>query len=231
MHFQGCHMNEKSWTNELFLHVMITQDVANVLAEIALDALAKFLHSFDILLGDAPRAILSVGRPRLELRDALFHLVVPRDVGDQVFYMRKCLHRFDGNRLIECEGIQPRHAHQFRHSIYFGGAGAAPSRLAIPTNGEITRLLRLNLMNDVEHHHAGRNFSGVIAELSLASLSAPDSKRSRRHYFISSMICCRSGRMGGIGSRENCIVPSIPFRTTMLNAPNGLFFSGKSSRK
>src|SRR5215472_992078 len=77
VHFEGRHMNQKSWANELFLHVMLTQDVADILAKIALDALAEFLHSFDILLGDAPRSIRSVGRPRLEPRDALFHLVVP----------------------------------------------------------------------------------------------------------------------------------------------------------
>src|SRR5215468_6492328 len=203
--------------------------MTHILAEITLDALAKFLHSFDILLCDAPGTVFSVGRPWLKLRDALFHLVVPGDVGNQVFYVWERLHRFDVNRLIERERVQPRHAHQFRHSIDFGRAGAAPTRLAIPTNGEITSLLRLNLMNDVEHYHARRNFSSVIAELSPAFLSAPDSKCGRRHYFISSMICCRSCRMGGKGSRENCIAPSTPFRTTMLDAPNWLFFSGKSS--
>src|SRR5215831_10501882 len=231
VHFEGRHMNQKSWTNELFLHVMLTQDVADVLAKIALDALAEFLHSFDILLGDAPRSIRSVGRPRLEPRDAPLHRVVPRDVGDQVFYVGKRLHRFDGDRLVERQRVQPGHAHQFRHPVYFGRTGPASSRLAVPAHSEIAGLFRLNLMNDIEHDHAGRNFGAVIAILSLAFLSAPDAKRGRRHYFISSMICRSSSGKGGSGSRENCIAPSAPLRTTMLKAPNWLFLSGKSSRK
>ena len=56
-------------------------------------------------------------------------------------------------------------------------------------------------MHGVEDHHAGRDFCSEVLELSLAFFSAPDSKRGRRHYFISSMICCRSSRMGGMGSR------------------------------
>jgi hypothetical protein len=162
--------------------------VANILAEIALDALSKFLHPFDILLGDTPSAIFGVGRARFELRNMLFYLVIPRDVSDQVFYVGKRLHWFNGNRRIEWERVQPRHAHQFRLSIYFSRARTALSRLAVPAHSQVTGLFRLNLMDDVEHYHARRNFSGVIAELSLAFLSSPDAKRGGRHYFISSMI-------------------------------------------
>src|SRR5215469_3462673 len=150
MHFQGGCMNQESWTNELFLHVVLAQYMADVLAEVAFDALAKFLYSFDVLGSDTPSAIRSVGRPRLEFRDALFHFVIPRHVGDQVFYVGKRLHRLDRNRLIQCERVQPRHAHQFRLAIYFRRARAASPRLAIPTNSEIARLIRLYLMNGVE---------------------------------------------------------------------------------
>src|SRR5215470_14932217 len=213
------------------MHVVLAQHMANVLAEVAFDTLAKFLHSFDIRLGDAPRAIGSVGRPRLEFRDALLYFVIPRHVGDQVFYVRKCLHRLNRNRLIQSKSVEARHAHQFRHAVYFCRAGAAFPGLAIPANGQISGLFRLYLMNDVEDHHAIGNLSRVVAELSLASLAAPDPERGRRHYFISSIICCSSCRIGAIGSCENCIRPSAPFRTTMLNPPKRLSFSGKSSRK
>src|SRR5215470_16323657 len=77
VHFESSRINQKSWADELFLHVVLAQYVTDVLAEIAFDALAKFLHSFDILLGDTPSAIRSIRRPRLEFRDALFHFIIP----------------------------------------------------------------------------------------------------------------------------------------------------------
>jgi hypothetical protein len=154
MHFERCRIHQKSRPDELFVHVMVAQDVADILTEIALDALSKLLHPFDILLGNAPGAIGRVGLPRLELRDAPLYLVIPRYVRDQIPHVRKCLHGFDGHRPIEWERVKPRHAHQFRHTIDFGRARAAFSRLAVPANRKIAGLFRLYLMHGIEDHHA-----------------------------------------------------------------------------
>src|SRR4029077_12132893 len=78
MHFERRRIHQKSRADELLVHLMVAQDVADILTEIALDALAKLLHPIDILLGNAPGAIGRVGRPRLEPGDALLHLVIPR---------------------------------------------------------------------------------------------------------------------------------------------------------
>src|SRR5579864_6016011 len=231
MHLERGRIHQKSWADELFVHVMIAQDVADILAEIALDALSKLLDSFDVLLGNAPGPIRRVGLPRLELWDALFYPVTPGYVRDQVLHVRKCLHGFDGHRLIQRERVQPGHAHQFRYAINFRRARAAFPRLAVPSHREITGLFRLYLMHGIKDHHAAGNLCSVVPELPLAFFPAPDPKRGRRHYFISWMICCRSSRIGGIRSCVSCISPPAPFRTTMLKPSYCLSLAGKSSRK
>src|SRR5580700_1445380 len=73
MHFESGRIHQKSRAYELFVHVMVAQDVADILTEVALNALAKLLHAFDILLGNAPGAVGRIGLARLELRDALLY--------------------------------------------------------------------------------------------------------------------------------------------------------------
>src|SRR5688500_12971814 len=116
-------------------------------------------------------------------------------------------------------------------------------------------------MDRVENDHALGDARRVVLELSIpAGSAAPDSEdraagfgagagvAPRRgalaalddvsrecagcgHYLFSSMICFRSSRISGIGSRATCISPPGPRRMTMLNLPNDGFLSGKSSRK
>ena len=45
-------------------------------------------------------------------------------------------------------------------------------------------------------------------------------------YLFSSMICLRSSRSGGIGSRRRCMRPSSPRKTTVLCLPWASSFSG-----
>ena len=52
---------QESRTDELVVQVVIAQDVADVLAEEALDALAEFLHAIDVALLHPPRAVGRVG--------------------------------------------------------------------------------------------------------------------------------------------------------------------------
>jgi hypothetical protein len=153
MHFERGRVHEKSWADEFFVHVVVAQDVADILTEKTLDALSKLLHPFDILRGNPPSAIGRVGLSRLELRDALLYPIIPRYVRDQVFHVWKCLHGFDCHRSIKRESVQSRHAHQFRHAIDFGGAGATFPRLAVPANRQIASLFRLYPVYYVEYDH------------------------------------------------------------------------------
>ena len=63
---------------------VVADDVADVLAEEALDALAEFLHAIDVALRHAPGAVGGVGLARRELLDAGLRAEVERDVRDQI---------------------------------------------------------------------------------------------------------------------------------------------------
>src|SRR5262249_46604791 len=231
MHFERGGIDQEARANEFVIHMMVAQHVADVLAQVTLNALTKLLHSFDVLWGDAPGAVRRIRLSRLKLGNALLHLVIPRHIRYQVLGMRKSLHGFDGHGFIEGQRVQAGHAHQFRHAVDFGRTGTAFARLAIPADGKITGLFRLNLMDGIENHHAGGDLGLVLLELSLALLAAPDAKCCRLHYFISSITCFNSSRMGGIASLVNSSSPRSPLRATMLNFANSSSLAGKSSRK
>jgi hypothetical protein len=57
VHLQRRHMHEEPRADEFVVLVMVTQHVADVLAQEALDALPEFLHPVDVLLRHAPRAV------------------------------------------------------------------------------------------------------------------------------------------------------------------------------
>ena len=63
--------------------LVVADDVADVLAQEALDALVELLAALDVLLDHAPRAVRLL-RPGLNGGDGLGLLVVERDVGDEV---------------------------------------------------------------------------------------------------------------------------------------------------
>ena len=96
-------------------------------------------------------------------------LEVPGDVRDQILDQREGLHGLDGDRLIERQRVQARHAHELRHAVDFGRARAALAGLAVPAHREIVGLLGLDLMNGVEHHHAFGDLGGVVLELAAAT--------------------------------------------------------------
>ena len=56
--------------------------------------------------------------------------------------------------LARLEGVHPRHAHEPRLAVDLGAAGAALARLAVPAAGQVGRLGGLDVVDDVEHHHA-----------------------------------------------------------------------------
>src|SRR5947209_2102684 len=147
VHLQRRHVGEEARPDESLVQLVLAEHVADVLAEIALDALAELLHTLDVGLGHAPGAVGGVGRPGLELLDPLLDLEVPRDVGDQVPDLRKRLHRRDRDRSLERQVAEPRHAHQAGKSVDLRRARAALARLAVPAHRQIVGLLRLDAVD------------------------------------------------------------------------------------
>ena len=93
--------DQKARADKFIMQLMFAQNVANVLAQETLDALAKFLHAVDVGLVHPPGAIGRVGRPRLERLDLLLDPVVPRHVGHQIFNKRKRPQRLQDHRQIQ----------------------------------------------------------------------------------------------------------------------------------
>src|SRR5262245_12350635 len=231
VHLERRRVDQEPRTDELLVQVMVAQHVAHVLAQKTLDALAELHHSVDIALLHAPRAIRRIGRSRRERRDLLFDPVVPGHIGDQVPEQREGPHRLDRHRTLERQILQSRHAHQLRHSVHFGRAAAAATRLAVPPDREIRRLLGLDLVHRIEHHHAFAHLGRVVAVVAAGRVAAPDPEGGLAHYFISSMTRCSSGGMGGTGMRVSSMRPSAPFLVTIRTFPKASSFAGKSSRK
>src|SRR6266853_338837 len=213
VHLERCAIYQVTRTHELVEERVIAQHVADVLAEEALDAFAELLHALDVDLRHAPGAVRGVGRPRLELADARLGPKVPRHVGDEITDGWKRAHRLDGNALRQVELIQARHAHQSRIAVHFRRTGTALSGLAVPADGKVVRLLRLDLVNGIEHDHAIGDLGRIVAEFATARIAAPDSEcPAGRHYFISSMTCFSSAGISRMGTRDTSIAPSRPFR-------------------
>src|SRR5262245_29227132 len=92
VHLECRGVDDEARADELIVLVVIAQDVTDVLAQIALDALAEFLDAIDVRLLHPPRTVRRVGRARLERLDALLHLEVPRHVGDEILDVRERPH-------------------------------------------------------------------------------------------------------------------------------------------
>src|SRR6185436_8351411 len=65
-------------------------------------------------------------------------------------------------------------------AVHLGRARSAFSRLAVPADGEIVGLLRLNLVHGVEHDHAFRHIGVVVFERAALRIAPPDPERRRR---------------------------------------------------
>src|SRR5205823_1914982 len=89
MHLQCGNVNQKTWPDELIVHLVIAQHVANVLAKKTFNAFSEFLHTINVLLLHAPCAVWRVGSSRFERLDFLFHSKIPRDICGQIFMTGK----------------------------------------------------------------------------------------------------------------------------------------------
>src|SRR6185437_11051710 len=177
VHLQCRNVHEEARPNELLLLLVLAQHVADVLAQKALDAFPEFLHPIHVALLHAPGAIGRIGRPRCEALDALLHAVIPRHIGHQILDARERVHRLHRYRLPEIEIAESRHAHEARLAVDLRRARAALSGLAVPSYGEIVRLLGLDLMDGVEHDHARRDLGDVVAKHTAGRVTAPHAKR------------------------------------------------------
>src|SRR5262245_28132618 len=165
VHLERGGVHEEARADELVVLLVFAQHVADVLAQEALDALPELLHPVDVLLLHAPRAVLRVGRARLERLDALLHREVPRHVGDEVLDRRERLQRLQRDRLLEGDVRAARHAHETRVAVDLRRARTALAGLAVPAHREVGRRLGLHLVHGVEHDHALADLRAVVAVL------------------------------------------------------------------
>jgi hypothetical protein len=178
VHFEGRGVDEEAGADELIVFVVVAEDVADILAEEALDALAELLDAVHVGLVHAPGAVGGVGLAGLEGLNAFLDVVVPGDVGDEVLDEGEGLHGLDNDGHVGGELIHPRHAHEAGLAVDFGGAGAALAGLAVPAAGEVLGLLGLDLVDDVEDDHAGGDGGGVVLEPARVAgfCAAPDAE-------------------------------------------------------
>jgi hypothetical protein len=156
--FEPGHAYEKSRAAEFRFCVMLANDVANILAKKTFDALAEFLDAVDIELGDFPVGVLV----RAEGGDFFVDLVIPGNVGDQVFDSRKRFHGHDGDGLVLGKIVHARFAGEARAAVDFGGARAALPCFAVPADGQVGGQVALNVMQRVEYDHARGDGHGVV---------------------------------------------------------------------
>ncbi len=248
MHFELRGVDQQSRTHELFVKLVVAENVAHVLAQKALDALPELLNAVGIGLRHAPGSVGRVRRPRSEFPDPFLGAEIRRHVRHQILQERKRPHWLDRDRLGQIELAQAGHAHEAWHSVDLSRARSTLPCLAVPAHREIARALSLDLMDGIENDHAFGDAGRVVLKLSARRRASPDSERrasrfgagaavaprrgalaalddvaceclGRSHHSFSSMIRFRSSRISGMGSRVTCISPPGPRRMTILNLP------------
>src|SRR5215217_297004 len=200
--------------------LVVTDDVADVLAQEALDALVELLHPVDVLLGHPVGAVGLAGAGG-ERRDPLGYLEVEGHVGDQVADDREGAQGGDGDRLVPLEDVQAGHAEQAGAAVDLGRAGAALAGLAVPAHGQVAGLGGLDAVDGVQHHLAVLAGHGVVAQLAAGLVAAPqpevDVVAGHELDFSSNSTLRSSGRSSS-GSRRTDTSPSSA-RTTILTLP------------
>ena len=150
-----------------------------------------------------------------KLLDRLLDAEIPGDVRHQIADRREGVHGLDDHRHVQVQLAQPRHAHQLRHAVDLRRAGAAFARLAVPAHGEIGRLLGLNAVYGVQHHHAFDPLASCNpgTRRRFASPRQIRKQRLRRAiYFISSITAFNSAGIGGMGRFSTTISPLVAAR-------------------
>ena len=176
--------------------LVVPDHVADVLTEEALDALVEFLAAVDVHLGHPVKAV-GIPRAGLEGGDQLGDLEVVRDVGDQVTDDRKGAHRRDRDGLVRGQCAHPGHAHQPGPAVDLGAAGAALARLAVPPDGQVRCLGRLDTVDDVEHDLALLRRDVVVLEPASVRIPPPQAHHEVfRRRFRGGLGSLSRGRFG-----------------------------------
>ena len=85
MHLQRGHSHEETRSAKFIVFIVLAQNMANVLAQETLNALAELLHPVNIFLQHLPLC----SRTRLESRNLLVHFVIPGNISHQVLDHRE----------------------------------------------------------------------------------------------------------------------------------------------
>src|SRR5215208_538474 len=149
MHLEPLVSDEEPWARELGVLVVGPEDVADVLAHKALDAPLRLVEALDVLLVHREGRLLA----GLEGLDALGDLVVPGDVGDQIFYDGEGPHGADVY-LSSVVFFDARLAQELGPAVDLRAARAAVGRLAVPAHSKVGGLLGLYREHGVEDDHA-----------------------------------------------------------------------------
>src|SRR5580704_433782 len=213
MHFETGNANEETGSAELFLLGVVAEDVADVLAEEALDALAEFLHTVHVTLVHLP---LDAG-PGLERWDFPVHFIIPGDVGDEILDQRKSLHREYCDGLIERERIHARLASEPGPAIHLGGTRPAFSCLAIPAHSEVGSLVGLDRVQRIEYNHAGNEWDAIIGGLAAFAVAPEHPQGCFRHFEPPAIATGLPPRSAS--NRPESLVPA--FRRAPSHRPSG----------
>src|ERR671916_980945 len=189
VHLQPLVPDEEAWSCELGVLVVGSQDVADILAHKALDALLRFVEALDILLVHGEGRLLA-GPERL---DALRDLIVPGDVGDQVLYDGESTH---GTYvyLSPIVLLDASLAKQLGPAVDLGATRAAVGRLAVPAHRKIGGLLCLDREYCVEYDHALDQRYLVLDLLAALHVAAEDPQL--RHLAAGAKFLVRYRGMG-----------------------------------
>src|SRR5437867_7451388 len=218
VHVEAGQLDEEARPRERALVLLVVaDDVADVLAEEALDALVELLDAVDVLLHH-PVGAIRLRRLDAQRRHLLGLDIVVGDVGDEVADGREAADGRHRDRLALIEEIHPRHAHEPRLAVDLGAARAALARLAVPAHREVGGLRGLDAVDEVEHHHPRIRLDAVLLEVPAAGVSAEHVHGEGRHHLRSWNSPLRSGGISGSGSRLTCTRPASS-RSTTLTLP------------
>src|SRR5918998_5546226 len=202
VHLQPLVPHEETRSRELGVLVVGSQDVADVLAHKALDALLRLVETLDILLVHREGRLLA----GLERLDALRDLVVPRDVGDQVLYDGEGPH---GTYVYLSPFVllDARLAQQLGPAVDLGATRAAVGRLAVPAHRKIGSLLCLDREYCVEYDHALDQRYLVLDLLAALHVAAEDPQL--RHLAAGAKFLVRYRGMGLRGHSPRVVAVSF----------------------
>src|SRR5699024_5940241 len=238
MHLQFGHAHEVTGPGEVFLVLLVVTDhVAHVVAQEALDAFAELLAALDIFLLHTEVTGCGI-RGRGERGDLACLVIVEGHIAHQVPYDGEGLEGDDRDDLVGLEDAHPGHAGQPWHAVDLHRTRAALARLAVPAHRQVGDLGGLEPKQYVEDDLALVGLDLVHGELSVAGAAphtentfAQDSSSSVRYLTSSSRSksFISSAGMSATGIRDS-VIASPSARTARLTRRHSDDMSGKSSR-